>query len=56
MVMEEMHKSRLKAEFNRVLEYKPIHVLDIPDEYQYMDAELIELLTQSVDSILEVTM
>ncbi|MGJ8693580.1 MAG: low molecular weight protein tyrosine phosphatase family protein [Thalassotalea sp.] len=48
-VMEEKHKSRLKAEFTRVLNHKNIQVLDIPDEYQYMDAELIEILKQSVN-------
>jgi len=43
-VMEKKHKNRLLAQFNRLLEYKTIHVLDIPDEYQYMDAELISEL------------
>ncbi len=52
-VMEEKHKSRLIAEYRRLLENKPIHVLDIPDEYKYMDAELVELLRESVASILE---
>lgn len=51
-VMEEKHKSRLVAEFTRILENKPIHVLDIPDEYKYMDPELIEMLEQSVNGIL----
>ena len=50
--MEEKHKSRLVAEFTRILENKPIHVLDIPDEYKYMDPELIEMLEQSVNGIL----
>ena len=52
MVMEEKHKSRLVAEFTRLLDNKPIHVLDIPDEYKYMDPELVEMLEQSVSSIL----
>ena len=52
LVMEEKHKSRLKAEFTRLLENKPIHVLDIPDEYKYMDPELVDMLEQSVNSIL----
>ncbi|WP_202413471.1 low molecular weight protein tyrosine phosphatase family protein [Duganella sp. CY15W] len=52
LVMEEKHKSRLKAEYTRVLDFKPIHVLDIPDDYKYMDAELIEQLNQAVPSIL----
>jgi len=51
-VMEEKHKSRLVAEYRRLLENTPIHVLDIPDEYKYMDAELIDLLRQSVGAIL----
>ncbi len=32
--------------------HKPIHVLDIPDEYKYMDEELIKLVTESVENIL----
>ena len=52
-VMEEKHKSRLVAEYRWLVENKPIHVLDIPDEYKYMDPELVDLLTQSVGQILE---
>ncbi len=51
-VMEEKHKSRLMAEFGRVVQNKPVHVLDIPDEYQYMDPELVEELERSVAAIL----
>lgn len=51
-VMEEKHKSRLMTEYRRVLENKPIHVLDIPDEYRYMDADLVELIEKSVGAIL----
>lgn len=47
-VMEEKHQSRLKATFARALQFKPIVVLDIPDDYHYMDTELIELLRQSL--------
>jgi predicted protein tyrosine phosphatase len=47
-VMEQKHKNQLKAKFPRLLDYKPIHVLDIPDDYQYMDEELVELLKTSV--------
>lgn len=52
LVMEEKHKSRLKAEFGRALEGRAIHVLDIPDDYKYMDPELVEQLEQCVGSIL----
>jgi predicted protein tyrosine phosphatase len=51
-VMEEKHKSRLVAEFTRLIENKTIHVLDIPDEYKYMDPELVEQLEQSVGALL----
>ncbi len=53
MVMEEKHKSRLKAEFSRALEGRVIHVLDIPDEYRYMDPELVEQVGQAVASLLD---
>lgn len=51
-VMERKHKSRLLADFARLLSHKPLHVLDIPDEYQYMDAELVQMLEQSVAAFL----
>mgnify|MGYP000085148876 CR=1 FL=1 len=52
-VMEQKHKNRLKAEFTRMLEHKPIHVLDIPDEYKYMDPELVQELESVVGAYLE---
>ncbi|AXI02521.1 low molecular weight protein tyrosine phosphatase family protein [Aquirhabdus parva] len=52
-VMEETHKVRLTASFRTLLNSKKVYVLDIPDEYQFMDSELIELLKQSVNGILE---
>ena len=44
LVMEQKHKSRLQAQFRDEVRYKTLHVLDIPDEYRFMDEELIELL------------
>jgi predicted protein tyrosine phosphatase len=52
-VMEEKHKSRLLAEFTTTIQRKPIHVLDIPDEYTYMDPELVKLLHEAVAPLLE---
>lgn len=43
-VMEEKHKQRIKAEFARLLQHKPIIVLDILDNYTFMDPELIQEL------------
>ena len=51
--MEQKHKDRLKADFSRLLTHKPIHVLDIPDDYQYMDPDLVETLQNSVATYLE---
>lgn len=51
-VMEQKHKNQLKAKFSRLLQNKPLHVLDIPDEYRYMDEELIELLNAAVTPFL----
>jgi predicted protein tyrosine phosphatase len=48
-VMEHKHKERLKSTFSRQLQYKKIIVLDIPDEYKYMDGELVEILRCSVE-------
>lgn len=52
-VMEEKHKSRLLAEHRDVIAGKPIHVLDIPDDYRYMDPELVTQLQTSVAAILD---
>ncbi len=52
LVMEEKHKSKLKTDFLHALKQKLVYVLDIPDEYKYMDPELIELLTSSVQNVL----
>ncbi len=52
LVMEGKHKSRLMSEFTSMLLGKPVHVLDIPDEYRYMDAELVEMLERSVGGVL----
>lgn len=47
-VMEQKHKNRLKAEFTRLLDHKPLHVLEIPDDYHYGDPALIALLDDLV--------
>lgn len=43
-VMEKSHRSRLSSRFRKHLGGKRIVCLDIPDDYAYMQAELIELL------------
>ncbi|PPC77474.1 phosphotyrosine protein phosphatase [Pokkaliibacter plantistimulans] len=52
LVMESKHRQRLRAEFAHLLEHTPLYVLDIPDEYQYMDEALIDELEARVGAIL----
>lgn len=47
-VMEKRHKERITERFGSRLDHKKIIILDIPDDYKYMDTELIETLKTSV--------
>lgn len=53
MVMEQKHRDRLKAEFARLLAHKTLHVLDIPDDYHYMDPALVEHFELAIPALLE---
>ena len=53
LVMEDGHRSRINKTF-RSLELPDIEVLQIEDEYDYLNEELIEMLTDRINSILEV--
>jgi predicted protein tyrosine phosphatase len=46
LVIEEKHKSRGLAEYRQTASAKEIHVLDIPDNFQFMDPELVEILRE----------
>ena len=50
--MEKKHKQRLTENFPSQTSTKKIIVLDIPDEYEYMNPELIDMLKISVSSYL----
>ena len=50
--MEKKHKQRLLEKFPNETEYKKIIILDIEDEYTYMNKELIEMIKLSVDAYL----
>ncbi|MFC6196588.1 low molecular weight protein tyrosine phosphatase family protein [Ponticaulis profundi] len=52
-VMEDKHANRLKADFRQEVAYKPLHVLDIPDDFAFMDVKLIEELKLSVLPLLD---
>ena len=49
-VMERAHRSKLSAKFKAHLGNKRIICLEIPDEYEFMDPELIRLLKAKVPS------
>ncbi len=51
-VMENKHRAIIKAKFGQAAEYAVIHVLGIPDDYQYMDDDLVDLLEQLVEPYL----
>lgn len=52
IAMEPGHKARLLAEHAAHLQGKPLHVLDMPDDYGYLDPELVEMLQQAVPRLL----
>jgi predicted protein tyrosine phosphatase len=52
-VMEHKHKAQLIARFGDWVSRLPIDVLGIPDEYRYMDPELIDLLKEGVEGFVE---
>lgn len=48
LVMESRYKGRLLGLF-RDLDLPPIKSLDIPDEYEYMDEDLVDLIKSGVE-------
>lgn len=52
LVMEDKHRQRILAQFPDEMKFKPMHVLDIPDDYRFLDAELIELIKSATEPII----
>jgi predicted protein tyrosine phosphatase len=46
--MENIHRHRLQQQFGSVLCTKKVIVLGIPDDFSYMDTELIRILKEKV--------
>lgn len=42
--MEKSHADRIREQFREVLSEKPLICLHIPDDFEFMDAALVELL------------
>jgi predicted protein tyrosine phosphatase len=46
--MEKKHVERLQEKFSEAVERKAVICLNIPDDYEFMDPELVELLKGAV--------
>ncbi|MHB1079978.1 MAG: low molecular weight protein tyrosine phosphatase family protein [Prosthecobacter sp.] len=53
MVMEHAHKQRLREQFSEIVRDLNIDVLDIPDDYTFMNPELVALIHERVEPLLE---
>jgi predicted protein tyrosine phosphatase len=53
-VMEPKHARRLREKFSEALAEKPVTCLHIPDDYKFMDPELIGLLKANLRAHLTV--
>ncbi|MEC0244430.1 protein tyrosine phosphatase [Paenibacillus chitinolyticus] len=54
-VMEKKHKRRIEDKFGSVVRQKRVICLEIPDEYGFMDEELVELLESRVSDYFPLT-
>ena len=54
LVMETHHRRKIEARFPELLREKRVVVLGIPDNYEYMDPELVELLKTKVTQSLKI--
>ncbi len=52
LVMETDHRAKIR-ELYRHMELLTIEVLHIPDEYEFMDSELVDILTDKVNGALK---
>lgn len=52
LVMERKYAARIHAVFRDLDRLPPMESLEIPDDYEFMDAALIELLHSSMEEIL----
>lgn len=50
--MEDKHRKRILASFPNELRFKPIRVLDIPDDYRFMELDLLRLICSAANPII----
>ncbi len=48
LVMEKSHRNKISKKYKELLKSKKLTVLEIPDNYEYMQPELIQLLKNKV--------
>ncbi|TIW64211.1 MAG: protein tyrosine phosphatase, partial [Mesorhizobium sp.] len=51
-VMEKAHRAKLQKKFRSSLKKARLICLDIPDDYEFMDPELVQLLEAKVSRYL----
>lgn len=52
-VMEYEHLAKLRSLYRNALGQRRVHVLEIPDKYQFMDPKLVKLIQERVDPLLD---
>lgn len=52
-VMEDKHRQLIKQRFSSAYDAEKVVLLDVPDDFQYMDEELIFILKTTVSPYLE---
>jgi predicted protein tyrosine phosphatase len=53
MAMEETHRRRILADFPAGSRFKAVHVLDIPDDFRFMELDLVNLVSTAADPIID---
>ena len=54
LVMEKSHKNKITKKYRDLLKGKRLIVLDIPDNYGYMDEDLIKMLKSKVHRFVQI--
>ncbi len=50
-VMEKAHKNKLSSKYGSAIKNQKVISLDIPDDYEYMDEKLINILQSKVPAL-----
>jgi len=53
IVMEPKHRQQILQQFGSLVNKAKIYILDIPDDYSFMDPELIEIFETAIPSVID---